>query len=836
MVGAAKQEKLLEERHRQRELERQDDEPDEPGYRDSRFDDIDDFDYDAMMDDGGFEERIPGVNTDADYDYMYGEEEIPMTGEDDYLSGAGDNGFDSEEARLDPDNDQENFSGFVFQRSNPVSTMTSPTTPGMLVTPRDDSGKVIGFAMTKDSGTPGLHAQQLPSPSLHEAPITSPRSETGISGLGIVNFPPPSVGEEEEYLQSEVHEQQQISNSGLQAPKARGDELYYDGGFVGDFADELDFEHENPTGEPFDESIFDLDDTDRYGRPLPGVFAQVQAQRAAEREASAAKRESDQTSHLSGSILSQSPRASSISTSLAAAPAHEEASGPSAKTDAESSGNADEPSEDSGPKLVSPVPSSRDALYQAALAEAANKAAASGKFRRDSSPPPIPTDLLVTSPTTGSEAPLSGRSGIDAFAEDDMYEDDPYSQPMDDYDDMDGYDFDDDDIVAEANASALANDQDGFYGQEFGFYSNAPSQYGQHGHNYASGSNSHAALSKENLFEYANGGFFGPSGGLERSKSGRVVCREPNLTPITERSEYSNRNSIMSLGLPSASLNSAHPDRSLQSPGLAQLAMMDDGDMSLSSLLRLRSRAFGGSQASLVSSRGDGGSPRSERPADGLMSPWSPPGQGPPLSAGLPYLGVNHGRKSSALSAHSRDSDAGSMAGSPTMTLNMSFPAPQSPPTLAQPSRSLSSPTRSPARPVSLSFSTPSSHIAQMLHSPSTLPSSRMSTGGPVSEDIRPGIRMRSPSLDDNRISFRSNSNVGFTHPAAPSSSSPLSLSSVFSTNRHGKGVDGAAGHGQAEADGNQGDLQGHHDMAKTKRNTFGEVILDEEALKRMMA
>ncbi|TLS28627.1 hypothetical protein PpBr36_00611 [Pyricularia pennisetigena] len=838
MVGAAKQEKLLEERHRQRELERQDDEPDEPGCRDSRFDDIDDFDYDAMMDDGGFEERIPGVNTDAeDYDYMYGEEEIPMTGEDDYLSGPGDNGFDSEEARLDPDNDQENFSGFVFQRSNPVSAMTSPTTPGMLVTPRDDSGKVIGFAMTKDSGTPGLHGQQLPSPSLHDAPIASPRSETAISGLGIVNFPPASGGEEDGFLRNEVHEQPQASNSAIQAPKARGDELYYDGGFVGDFADELDFEHDNPSGEPFDESIFDLDDTDRYGRPLPGVFAQVQAQRAAEREASAAKRESDQTSHLSGqSILSQSPRASSNSTSLAAAPAHEEASGPSAKTDAESSGNVEAPSGDSGPKLVSPIPSSRDALYQAALAEAANKAAASGKFRRDSSPPPLPTDLLVTSPTTGSEAPLSGRSGIDAFADDDTYEDDPYSQPMDDYDDMDGYDFDDDDIVAEANASALANDQDGFYGQEFGFYSNAPSQYGQHGHNYASGSNSHAALSKENLYEYANGGFFGPSGGLERSKSGRVVCREPNLTPITERSEYSNRNSIMSLGLPSASLNSAHPDRSLQSPGLAQLAMMDDGDMSLSSLLRLRSRAFGGSQASLVSSRGDGGSPRSERPADGLMSPWSPPGQGPPLSAGLPYLGVNHGRKSSVLSAHSRDSDTGSMAGSPTMTMNMSFPAAQSPSSLAPPSRSLSSPARSPARPVSLSFSTPSSHIAQMLHSPSTLPAGRMSTGGAGSEDLRPALRMRSPSLDDNRISSRSNSNLGFAHPAAPSSSSPLSLSSVFSTNHHDKGVD-AAGHGQVGADGNQGESQRDHGMAKAeKRNTFGEVIMDEEAFKRMMA
>lgn len=819
MIGAAKQEKLLEERHRQRELERQDNESDDKGPRDSRYDDLDDFDYDAMMDDDGLEEPIPGVNADAeDYDdYMYGEEEVPMSGVDDVL--------DEVDASLDPDDDQENFSGFVFQRSNPTSAITSPTSPGMLVTPRDDSGKVIGFALSKDSGTPGLDSQQLPSPAFLNVPGAPPRAEIAISGLGIVNFLDEASGDEAIAFQDDSHDLQQASNPVLQAQNIRGDELYYDGGFVGDFADELEFSNDNPSGDPFDESIFDLDDTDRFGRPLPGVFAQVQAQRAAEKDAAAVKLESDQTSRMSGqSILSHSTRDSSISTCLPTAPAeHEEIIDSSAAARAGPSGAVDQPPTDAGLKL-SPTPSRQDALYQAALAEAANKAAASGKFRRESSSPPALADVLITSPTTGSDAPLSGRSGMDAFVNDyNDEENDPFDQGMDDYDNMDDYDLDEDDIVAEANASALANDSDGFYGQEFGFYSSAPPQHGTHSSNVSS---IHAELSRENLYQYSSGGFFGPSGGLERSKSGRIVSREPNLTPITERSEYSNRNSILSFGLPSGTLGSAHPDRSMQSPGLAQLAMLDDGDMSLSSLLRLRTRAFGGSQASLVSSRGEG-SPRSERPSDGLVSPWSPPGQAPPLSAGgLPYLGVSHGRKNSVLSAHSRDSDAGSISGSPTMSMNMSLPTVQSPSSLAPPLRSLSSPSRSPIRAVS--FSASSSHIAQLLYSPPSLPPGRTSPSVQSPNDYRSGIRVRSPSLDENRVSFRSNSNLGVGYPATPSSPSPLSLNSVFSAGG-GKGS-ALAESRHSELDGSQPNLR-QDDEDKTRRDTFGGATRDTDAL-----
>ncbi|EON95743.1 hypothetical protein UCRPA7_8835 [Phaeoacremonium minimum UCRPA7] len=321
---------------------------------------------------------------------------------------------------------------------------------------------------------------------------------------------------------------------------------------------------------------------------------------------------------------------------------------------------------------VAPAPSQissadKVAAYQAALAEAAHKAAASGKFRRDSSPP-APAELTITSPTTGSQPSTADHNNRDPAFDDyddyDNYNDDDLGNGLDDYD------FDDDAIIAEANASALANDSDGFYGQEFGFYS-APAQQSHHAHHGSTSSNS-SSLSAQNLYEYSNGGFFGPSG-VNRSTSGRVVSREPNLTPITERSEYSNRNSIMSLTLPPAIGSEGRNSGSLQSPGLAQLAMMaDDSDMSLSALLRLRNKTWGGSQASLVSSPRDQ-SPRSDRAGpgergDGAASPWGIPSAGG-------YLGVaNHGRKNSAFSLWS-NSDAGSGSGSPTMTMNMAFPS-----------------------------------------------------------------------------------------------------------------------------------------------------------------
>lgn len=96
------------------------------------------------------------------------------------------------------------------------------------------------------------------------------------------------------------------------------------------------------------------------------------------------------------------------------------------------------------------------------------------------------------------------------------------------------------------------------------------------------------------------GGYFGPSGAaaitIQRNPSN--VVREPNLTPITERSEYSNRNSIMSLPQSAGSYNN------ISGLGLAQLAGMmrdDDGaaDLSYNSLAKARNKAFGGSSSSI---------------------------------------------------------------------------------------------------------------------------------------------------------------------------------------------------------------------------------------------
>ncbi|OTA98403.1 hypothetical protein M426DRAFT_28478 [Hypoxylon sp. CI-4A] len=580
MIGAAKQEKILEERHRQRQQDRKADEPLEQ--RDSRFDDFDEdaFDYDAMDYDDGLEERIPGVNAD------YEEEEF--------------DGFN------DPDNDQENFAGFSFQRSNPISELTSPHDSGMLSTPRDEGGSVIGYAESEQ--TPNIPQQPDVSQGESEAPTEQPSEQDAPTGLGIRGLNTVKELPEQKPFQPQPHiaTVQKLS---------KDDELYFNDGLIHDFDGEGD-------GSAFDESIFDLDDTDQYGRPIPGLFANALSQRQVAEGAK--KRESDLTSRLSArSEVSQSTAHTSLSADL------------------QSKATEPETIEQNVPRVEerqSSVAGLQDAeqeqiaAYQAALAAAAHQAAATGKFRRDSSPP-LPAGLTITSPTTsGSSQSQSHPDELDDYELDD---DLPSG--------LDDYELDDDDIIAEANASALANDSDGWYGQEFGFYS-VPAPLNVH-HN-------PSVLSEKNLYQYSHGGYFGPSG-VNRSTSGRVVSREPNLTPITERSEYSNRNSIMSLGVP----QSANPNGPLQSPGLAQLAMMaDDDNMTLSALLRLRSKAWGGSQASLVSSRD--GSP-SDR--NGATSPW---GQDP--------LGISHGRKNSAFSIYSQDSTGvGSDAGSPTLTMTM---------------------------------------------------------------------------------------------------------------------------------------------------------------------
>ncbi|KAK5950367.1 hypothetical protein OHC33_008586 [Knufia fluminis] len=154
-------------------------------------------------------------------------------------------------------------------------------------------------------------------------------------------------------------------------------------------------------------------------------------------------------------------------------------------------------------------------------------------------------------------------------------------------DDDDGYgledDMDDEAMIAAANAEALENDDDGFYGQEFGFYARA------HGRESA---------------DCVNGGYFTSRGsnGVKRSHSGKNNFQEPSLTPITERSEWSTRNSVASLPLHAGFSSNGQP---LPSPGIAQLLERDsplaEDEMSLSTLMKLRGKAFGGSSSSINS-------------------------------------------------------------------------------------------------------------------------------------------------------------------------------------------------------------------------------------------
>ncbi|KAK1773777.1 hypothetical protein QBC45DRAFT_67119 [Copromyces sp. CBS 386.78] len=607
MMGSADEEKALEERHRQRQREkgggatsalRQE--------HDSRFDDLEeeDFDYDAMMDDDGLEEPIPGVNADYEDDYMeepipgvnadYDDLEEPIPGVNaDYEElpeESQDNYYDPD---TDPDNDQENFAGFEFQRSNKTSGPITPHSPVIASTPSNETDQPVASSVTENS-TPDLpecallpdHAapapaapipQQSPSPETAHAPITPEPVPIGL--------PPTNPTRRED-----------------------DNDIYFDNGL----ADELDFQGD---GTHFDENLFDLDDTDQYGRPIPGAFA-----RAAEQ---ARARQLAQLAEFNAAAASSVDPVQSTATGSM----HALATG-----------------EDLSPTQLPPFPtqpmqqtsiSGLDMAYQAALAEAAQRAAESGKFRRSSSPA-IPEEPTVTSPTDSAQSrDLVQQNELDDYENDD----DGFGNGLDDYE------FDDEDIIAEANASALANDQDGWYGQEFGFYSAAMAQAG-YGHGSSSSSRN---TENENPFQYSYGGYFGPAGeGVFRSKSGRVVCREPTLTPITETSEYSNRNSIMSLHLPPSI--DARNSTSLQSPTLAQLALMDDDEFD--SINKLRRKTWAGSQASIMSSRE--GSPRAERaPQPQLVDPAAP---GSPFAAttgghfGAGVLGASYDPKRSPYS------------------------------------------------------------------------------------------------------------------------------------------------------------------------------------------
>jgi hypothetical protein len=607
MIGAAEQERLLEDRHRQRALERKNEKRDDPYDEDEE-----DFDYNDMMDDDSLEERIPGVNADLDE----GDDDLEgLLDDDDGLEEPilGVNA-DSEEEHDGALHDNQKMAGFTFQQSALASPM-SPYTPGMVSTPRDANGEVIGFAFTKDSPYVPTVQDSIISPLISPNAIVTSMG-TNLQGLGLQNI---------EMSNPEEVEEESSPADIPPFPQASGiddDDLYFDDGIIDDLEDV-----EEPV--EFDESVFDNIDTDQYGRPvksfssLPTLYSPPTL--ATDQSPSFNKiPETGEKNPRSPDVVDSAVSPGTIPPPGALAPK------PSVIGHANST--------------IAPSPNlTQDTLaaYQSALAAAAHAAAANGKFsRRDSTTPDAFSPSFQDDPHPGLIEDSSQTSHYEPFSPAYEFEDDF------DYDDA----LEDDAIIAAANAEALANDCDGFYGQEFGFYS-APAA---------------------SAAEYANGGYFGPRGveGINRSISGRVASREPNLTPITERSEYSNRNSFMSLSM--------HGPGSVVSPGLAQLAGMlnsqdYEGDMSLNALLKLRRGAWGGSQASLHSSTG---SPRSAGPEDmspaGGLPPWAQGNANFPQDSSRRHRRQNSGYSIGALSEESNSgvqSKDGSPPRSPTLTL-----------------------------------------------------------------------------------------------------------------------------------------------------------------------
>ncbi|MCJ1391506.1 hypothetical protein MMC18_004370 [Xylographa bjoerkii] len=524
-VGSSAQEKLLEERHRQKNAPRRNGSMASGVSTTTNSEEGFDKDVEFMGEDeeydGVLEERIPGVNADADDDIGYG--------------------FDV------------------------VSQATTLSLPQNIYRPNEGEVGVYGDITCYPSKLLRAPiALGILDTNKHPVPIRQAQlaADLGSGDRAASDLAPPQHSMEHSDGPSNLRPQKRVYE----------DDLYFDDGMIDQFDD-----WDRTT---FDESVFD-DDTSRiYGlplrdlKPLPNIV-----------ESSSAETSEQSTRPISAESGSKAyhahPNVESETTTNHMPQPH---TVPLRKTyplyKAFTAADFDQ---------SVGLTSDNLAAYHSALASAADRAARDGRFDRKLS-------------VDEGEQEAQNHGGIHkprvSFDEQKLGHARGLPEPFVAEDDSNDFNFDDeqddDAIIAAANAEALENDDEGFYGREFGFFA-------------------HASGSGE--AQYANGGYFGPAciDGLKRSHSGKANFQEPSLTPITERSEWSQRNSMVSL--PMQSLYSP----SLPTPGLAQLAdamQYEDDNMSLSALLKLRRGAFGGSDASLVSSGSHkSGSPQSYMPS-----------------------------------------------------------------------------------------------------------------------------------------------------------------------------------------------------------------------------
>jgi hypothetical protein len=588
-VGSSVQEKLLEENYKEKEAARRE----EARQNRSSFSDYDDddFDYDAMEDDCGFEERIPGINADAE----------------------------------DMDDQFQDFSG-VVKTSEPSFVPILPTIAASPISPSYPESAMVGAVNNAHAINNGVDTT-VPN-SLTRSSSTYSRREDdqkadALTTEQTIDTLNAKMDEIKLQVEASVAENENYTDDD------DDDDMYFDDGEFGELL-------KNEDNGTFDESIFDNDDGQLYERTFyPGTKIPVELQEQEQEQEQEEAEETVQKLEAKPSTESQIRHVPSLASEF--------------RPDSWDFRNqvTSKLSSSEITKVPGGVLSEHNLeAFHSALARVADEAASN--LQRN-------TSLSEASLGQGSNSQLT-ESGL--ISDDNrLSQTTGFEDVLDDFNYNDDDGFDDDLIIAEANADALENDDEGFYGQEFGFY----------------------AESNENCSdEPIYGGYFGTQGpgSLNRSHSGGAGFREPSLTPITERSEWSTRNSIISLTTLGPAAVQPNP---LANPGLSQLVDMEynDEDMSLGALLKLRRGAFGGSNGSLRSSGSLSPQPApvgASNRASFLSFPEASPAEsnsaemafqlpepGSRLSSGG---GVFYNQPSSPLS------DRSSLPGSPTMTLD----------------------------------------------------------------------------------------------------------------------------------------------------------------------
>ena len=533
-VGSAMQEKLLEDKHRQKSAQKA---------RMSRSSQLsaaatdEDFDYDDVDFGEDLEEEIPGLNTDED--------EL----------------FNSQRVA----NSTLLQSGESFHQARPTTSFGNAfntQTAGQLYT-HANTNLGSGFPRTQQTASGDDRA---------------PKQGSEVRG-------------------------------GIDDNSSEDDDLYFDDGMIED----IDLQE----GSKFDESVFDDENSRIYGRPLRDLEPAEPLSAVPENEAGEESSEqSTRPISLESSLATGQNHAATADTSRTSVqPQDKLAAGRRGSTLRQ---DVTLQNLDAGTSLTQ----DNLAAYHDALALATHKAAQEGRF-----------DRKASVDESGVPDPLTGSTNHVTFDQLPSRTSNPIGLGVVGNAGLDDYEADEDDIVAAANAEALENDDEGFYGREFGFYA-------------------HSNGSED--AEFANGGYFGPAGmnDIKRSHSGRVNGQEPSLTPITERSEFSQRNSMISLPLHSG--HSAFPPTA-QTPGLAQIAdsiqLEDDSNMSLSALLKLRQSAWGGSSTSLHS--GNGGNAKNGSPPKFNQS--MPPPARPPPPTPQPHHQQENKSRPTPLKLHTQD-------------------------------------------------------------------------------------------------------------------------------------------------------------------------------------